>query len=148
MRTLLTDLLRNNRRLVLYCLIGSTGATLDFLIYSSLVRWAGVHVQAANAVGYAAGTTLSFTLNALFNFKTRDWLPLRLISFFGVAFLGWAASASVLYVTIEQFGWNKYVAKMATMVVAVLLQYNLNRLISFRSSKPAGELEPTEPVVR
>jgi putative flippase GtrA len=148
MRTLLTDLLRSNRRLVLYCLIGSTGATLDFLIYSSLVKWGGMHPQMANAVGYASGTALSFTLNALFNFKTRDWLPLRLLSFFGVAFLGWAASAGVLYVTINVLGWNKYVAKLATMVVAVLLQYNLNRLISFRTSNSASGLERPEPIAR
>ena len=148
MKNLLIDLFRSNRRLALYCLIGSTGATLDFAIYSSLVKWGGMHPQVANAVGYASGTTLSFALNALFNFKTRDWLPLRLLSFFGVAFLGWAASAGVLYMAIESLGWNKYVAKMATMIVAVLLQYNLNRLISFRSSKTADELEPTEPVVR
>jgi putative flippase GtrA len=148
MKTLLTDLFRSNRRLVLYCLIGSAGATLDFLTYSAFVKWGGVHPQVANAAGYALGTTLSFTLNALFNFKTCDWLPLRLLSFFGVAFLGWAASAGVLYVTIDVMGWNKYAAKLATMVVAVLLQYNLNRLISFRTSRPANELQRTEPIVR
>jgi putative flippase GtrA len=148
MKTLLTDLFRNNRRLVIYCFIGSTGATLDFLIYSALVKWGGVHPQVANAVGYASGTSLSFVLNALFNFKTLDWLPLRLLCFFGVAFLGWAASAGVLYVTIEGMGWNKYLAKLATMVVAVLLQYNLNRLISFRTSRTANDLARTEPIIR
>ncbi len=148
MKTLLTDLLRSNRRLVLYCLIGSTGATLDFLVYSALVRWGGVHPQLANVAGYASGTALSFTLNALFNFKTRDWLPLRLLSFFGVAFLGWASSAGVIFLTIDVMRWNKYVAKLPTMVVAVLLQYNLNRLISFRGSKSTDDLQRSEPIVR
>jgi len=148
MKSVLTDLFRSNKRLVLYCLIGLTGATLDFLIYSALVKWGRVHPQVANAAGYASGTTLSFALNARFNFKTRDWLPLRFISFFGVAFLGWAASAGILYVTFSVLGWNKYLAKLATMVVAVLLQYNLNRLISFRQSRPTGEMARSEPIAR
>jgi putative flippase GtrA len=106
-----------------------------------LVKWTGVHYQIANAIGYASGTVLSFTLNVLFNFKTRDWLPLRFLSFCGVAFLGWASSAGVLFVTVARLGLDKYLAKLVTMVVAVLLQYNLNRLLSFRKSNPGGVRE-------
>lgn len=136
MKSFLTALFLNNRRFVLYCIIGLTGTTLDFCLYSALVKWTGVHYQIANAIGYASGTVLSFTLNVLFNFKTRDWLPLRFLSFCGVAFLGWASSAGVLFVTVARLGLDKYLAKLVTMVVAVLLQYNLNRLLSFRKTDP------------
>ena len=137
MKKLLTALFHGNRQLFLYCLIGTSGATLDFLIYSAIVKWGGGHYQIANAIGYASGTALSFALNARFNFKTSDWLMLRLISFFGVATLGWATSAGILQVTVGWLGWNKYLAKLTTTFVTVLLQYNLNRLISFRKSPPA-----------
>jgi putative flippase GtrA len=132
MKSRLTSLLHKNRRILLYCVIGSCGASLDFLIYSAIVRWGGGHYQIANAIGYASGTTLSFILNARFNFKTYDLLMLRLISFFGVASLGWATSAGILQVTVGWLGWNKYLAKLMVIFVIVLLQYNLNRLISFR----------------
>ena len=142
MRFFLTALFLNNRRFVLYCIIGLTGTTLDFCLYSALVKWTGVHYQIANAIGYASGTVLSFTLNVLFNFKTRDWLPLRFLSFCGVAFLGWASSAGVLFVTVARLGLDKYLAKLVAMVVVVLLQYNLNRLLSFRKPNP-GEARKT-----
>jgi putative flippase GtrA len=132
MKAKLTALFVGNRQFILYCLIGASGATLDFLVYSAVVKWGGGHYQIANAIGYAAGTALSFILNAHFNFKTRDVILLRLISFFGVATLGWAASAGILQVTVGSLGWNKYLAKLATIFVTVLLQYNLNRLLSFR----------------
>ncbi|MGA2178759.1 MAG: GtrA family protein [Verrucomicrobiota bacterium] len=135
MRTFLTALYFSNRRLVLYCAIGLCGASLDFLIYSGLVMWDVVHYQIANAIGYASGTAFTFTLNALFNFKTRDWLPLRFLSFCGVAFLGWTTSAATLYIVIDCFAWNKYLAKLAPIITVVLVQYNLNRLISFRKSR-------------
>ena len=141
MKSFLTALFLNNRRFVLYCIIGLTGTTLDFCLYSALVKWTGMHYQLANAIGYTSGTVLSFMLNVLLNFKTRDWLPLRFLSFCSVAFLGWASSAGILFVTVGRLGLDKYLAKLITMVVAVLLQYNLNRLLSFRKTDPGGARE-------
>ena len=145
MRFSLTTLLHSNRRFVLYCVIGLTGTTLDFCLYSALVKWSGVHYQIANGIGYASGTVLSFTLNVLFNFKTRDWLLLRFASFCTVAFLGWACSAGILYVAVGRLGLDKYLAKLFTMITAVLIQYNLNRLLSFRKSERAIQLKPRTP---
>jgi putative flippase GtrA len=124
--------LKIRRQFIAYCLIGASGATLDFLVYSLLLRETRLHYEVANAVGYASGTVLSFFLNAHFNFKTRNWLAMRFVLFCGVAFLGWAISAGILYATVDWLMWNKYLAKLATIAVVVLLQYNLNRLISFR----------------
>jgi putative flippase GtrA len=73
-------------------------------------------------------------LNARFNFRVSDKIPLRLGSFFGVALLGWAVSAMLLYLLIGKFGFDKYLSKLAVLAVVVLLQYNLNRLVSFRKA--------------
>jgi putative flippase GtrA len=135
----LRDTLRRNRQFALYCVIGVTGVTLDFLVYSLLVRYANLNVQAANAIGYSSGTVLSFVLNSRFNFKTRDWITLRFISFCVVAFLGWSASATTLSVLINRYGCNKYLAKFLTTFVVVLVQYTLNRAISFRQSPSATD---------
>lgn len=131
---LVQPIFSRNRQFILYCIIGASGVTLDFLVYSLLLRTAVLDYQAANAVGYSSGTLLSFFLNARFNFKTRDWVTLRLFSFCAVALLGWAVSAGTLYLLVARLGLDKYIAKLATLVVVVILQYNLNRLISFRKS--------------
>jgi len=120
------------RQLPLYFLIGASGVTLDFLVYSLLVKGVDCHHQVANAAGYSSGTILSFALNARFNFNTRDLLMARFASFCGVAFLGWASSAGILFVTIDHLTWNKYLAKLVTIAVVALLQYNLNCVVSFR----------------
>jgi putative flippase GtrA len=127
-------LLLQKRQFLLYCLIGASGASLDFGTYSLLVNTRWLDYQGANAAGYACGTLLSFTLNARYNFRLTDHLHWRLASFFGVAFLGWLVSAGLLHVLIGGYGANKYAAKLASLVVIVLLQYNLNRLISFRKT--------------
>jgi putative flippase GtrA len=139
MKARLVERLLANRQFVLYCLIGASGVTLDFIVYALLVRFAGVHVQWANAAGYASGTILSFCLNARFNFRTRDRIPMRFASFCTVALLGWAVSAALLDLLIVRLGLDKYLAKALIIVVVVLLQYNLNRLISFRKARADHE---------
>jgi putative flippase GtrA len=126
--------LLSKKQFLLYCVIGASGVTLDFGIYSLLVKTKLLDYQAANAIGYASGTLLSFILNAKFNFRVTDKIALRLLSFFSVAFLGWLASAGLLHLLIGRLGFDKYLSKLATLVVVVLLQYNLNRLLSFRKT--------------
>src|SRR5438128_5518217 len=84
---------KENRQFFFYCLIGASGATLDFLIYFGLVFASTLHHQVANAIGYSSGTVVSFLLNSRFNFKIRDWLLLRFFSFCGVGLMGLSASA-------------------------------------------------------
>ena len=128
------NFLLQKKQFLLYCVIGASGATLDFGIYSLLVKPRLLDYQAANAAGYASGTLLSFILNARFNFRVTDKIALRLASFFGVAFLGWLASAALLQLLIGHYSFDKYISKFAALVVVVLLQYNLNRLLSFRKN--------------
>ena len=126
--------LLQKRQFLLYCAIGFSGVGLDFGIFSLLVHGGLLDYQSANAIGYACGTLLSFSLNAKFNFRVTDKLALRLASFFSIAFLGWLTSAGLLHLLISGYGCNKYLAKFSTLVVVVLLQYNLNRLLSFRKA--------------
>jgi putative flippase GtrA len=122
------------KQFLLYCVIGGCGTLLDFTLYSLLVKFSGLDYQAANAIGYASGTALSFALNARFNFRIADRIALRLACFFGVALLGWLVSAALLHLLVEQFHFDKYLAKLAALGVVVLLQYNLNRRLSFRKA--------------
>ena len=122
------------KQFLLYCVIGASGATLDFGVYSLLVKARLLDYQTANAVGYSSGTLVSFFLNAGLNFRVTDKIPLRLISFFSIAFLGWLVSAGLLHLLIGRFDFDKYLSKFATLIVVLLLQYNLNRRLSFRKT--------------
>jgi putative flippase GtrA len=128
------QLLYQNRQFLLYCVIGMSGTALDFSVYSLLLKSRLLDYQAANAIGYASGTLLSFILNARFNFRVSDRIVQRLVCFFGVALLGWSISAGLLYEFIGNWHCNKYLSKLGTLVVVVLVQFNLNRWFSFRKS--------------
>ncbi len=132
----LLKILAAKRQFLLYCVIGATGAALDFGVFLLVVQSAGAeHYQLANAAGYATGIVVSFTLNAWLNFGTRDRLAARFAAFCGVALLGWATAALLLALLIGKFDWNIYLAKFATLFGVLLVQYNLNRWLAFRKTK-------------
>ena len=128
------NLLLQNRQFLLYCVIGMSGVLLDFTIFSLLYRLKLLDYQGANAIGYASGTLLSFVLNARFNFRVTDRIAQRLLCFFGVAVIGYTISAWLLHLFIGTYGGNRYLSKLATLVVVMLVQYNLNRWVSFRKT--------------
>jgi len=117
------------KQFLLYCLIGLSGTLLDFTIFSQLKH---LNYQLANVISYASGTLLSFILNVRFNFRVTDKIPMRLVRFLGVAFLGLTASALLLRLFVGAWGFDRNYSKAATLVVVVFLQYNLNRRFSFR----------------
>lgn len=125
-------LITQNRQFLLYCIIGLSGTMLDFGAYSMLLRSGLLEYQAANVVGYASGTLLSFILNTRYNFRISDRLFRRLACFFGVALVGLSISAVLLHVLVDHYHVNRYLAKVPTLVAVMLVQYNLNRWISFR----------------
>lgn len=128
------DFLFQKRQFLLYCIIGASCTGLDFGTYSALIKTGILDYQAANGIGYTCGTVCSFFLNAHFNFRMTDRLAQRLVSFLIVGLIGYLVSAGMLHVMVGHFDFNKYLSKAATLVVVVVIQYNLNKMISFRKA--------------
>ena len=116
----------------LYCLIGCTGATLDFSVYAALTELLGWYYQVANFVSVSCGIINNFFLNYFFNFKTRDNLLVRLSSFYCVGMFGWALSAGCLWLLIEKLQVNVLIAKLGTIFIVTIIQFCLNKFITFR----------------
>ena len=108
---------KNFKHLIKYCIIGCSGAGLDFLLYSLL------------------GIVNNFFLNALLNFKTKDHLLLRLCSFYAVGLIGIGITAGLLYLLIECFSINAVIAKIITIFVVTAVQFILNRFVTFKRNK-------------
>lgn len=119
------------REFVLYALIGAIGAGSDFAIYTILQR--SLHYLVANSVSVLVGITLSFLLNAKFNFQVTDRLRRRFVMFFTVGMIGLLVSNLVLALCIDFLGLDPVFAKAVTLGIVLLLQYSLNKRFSFRA---------------
>jgi putative flippase GtrA len=93
----------------------------------------GFWYQYANGLGYLAGTLVSFALNRIFTFAMRDRVLQRLAMFLVVAGLGFATSALLLWLLVDVAGLDARVAKLITLPVVVVLQFSLNRRLTFRA---------------
>ena len=134
---LIISLYRRYRIFILYCIIGCSGASLDFIIYLALVTFTDISYRIANIIGCTCGIINNFFLNYIFNFKTKDHLLMRLLCFYCVGLLGLGLSSLVLYLLVDCLETNKILAKILTIFVIVIVQYSLNKHISFK--KQAGK---------
>lgn len=138
MINLMLALIKRYRELVVYCMIGCTGATLDFVIYAVLTSCIGLHYQLANFIGVTVGIVNNFVWNYFFNFKVRNHFLLRLISFYGVGMIGCALSAGCLWLFIEKLTFNTLIAKLCTIFFVTIVQFCLNKFITFKGRSNHG----------
>ena len=121
------------RNLIFYCLIGCSGAGLDFIIYTFFTSYTDIHYQTANILSCSCGIINNFILNYFFNFKTHDHFLLRLLSFYSVGLIGLGITSLLLYLLIDCMGVSKVIAKLAAIFIVTIIQYTFNKYISFRS---------------
>lgn len=120
------------RHLVLYGLIGSLSASLDFAVFSLLTRATPLHYLAANAVSVLFGITVSFLLNRSYNFRVRDHKWRRFFVFLSVGLGGLCLSQAILWVCVGRMGVGELPSKVASIVLVVLFQFLLNKFVTFR----------------
>ena len=125
-------LLSNYPRFFAYLLIGGSAAAVDLLAFVILFNVFGFSAVASNVLSVSIATVESYTLNALYNFRTRDRILFRFSSFAIVSALGLTLGSSLIYVLHDVIGLDGNLSKIAVMPPVVLLQFLLNKHVSFR----------------
>lgn len=137
---MLKTLYRKHRELLLYGVIGASGAVLDLLCFIALTSWFGWHPVTATALSVSVGIINNFIWNALVNFKTRDRLLFRFISFYAIGLIGVALSMLLIYLLHDVGGVDGLLAKLLSIPVVVIGQFIANKTITFAST-PHEEVE-------
>ena len=123
------------RNLILYGLIGGFCAALDFSIYTGLCYWDIMPYLWANIISIHIGIFTSFVLNRSINFKVKDKIATRFLSFYTVGLVGLGISEGMLYLMVTIGGWNEIVCKLISIVVVALTQFLLNKYITFKKQE-------------
>ncbi len=123
------------RNLILYGIIGGFCSALDFVIYTVLCHFDVLPYLWANVLSVHIGIFTSFVLNRQLNFKIKDKTPQRFLSFYLVGLIGLGISSLMLYLMVDYAHWNEIICKLITIVVVALVQFFLNKYITFKPSK-------------
>lgn len=117
-----------------YALIGVTGASVDFAIFIILYNFLNISPLIATVFSISAGIINNFILNVLFNFRVKNLLLKRFISFYTVGLFGLFISILIIFFASEVFSLNANISKIISLPIIVLLQYVLNTNLSFANT--------------
>ena len=131
----LYNLLLKNKQLIKYGIIGCFCVGIDFIVYWLLVQIVKMPYLYANIISVHCGIFVSFFLNRQFTFKVKNKTLLRFISFYIIGLTGLAISSGLLFFLVEKIELNELVSKAFTVIVVALIQFLLNKYISFRHGK-------------
>ena len=129
------NLLRQNQKIIKYGIIGCICVGIDFLVYWLLVQIVKMPYLYANVISVHCGIFTSFFLNRHFTFKVKNKTLLRFISFYIIGLIGLAISSGMLIFLVEMLKLNELISKALTVFVVALIQFLLNKYISFRDGK-------------
>lgn len=124
----------NFLQLVKYALIGILGLIVDFGVYMILTYF-NVDVEIANVISSTCGIINNFFWNSYTNFKVHDRLLLRFISYFLVGQITTVFTTVSLFIFVTKLGFPHLVVKIMATFVAVLIQFVINKVITFRKSR-------------
>ncbi|SDF18964.1 GtrA family protein [Limimaricola pyoseonensis] len=120
-----------HRHLVNYLFIGGLASATDLAIFLVLFNIAGTSALFAHSVAVPTAVLLSFTINARHNFRTHDFIALRLMSFVVVCTIGYIAGYAVI-AACAAAGLGANLGKFVSLPVVFAIQYLLNANITFR----------------
>ena len=134
-RTVIRGVYEKSRNLILYGIIGCCSSGLDFLLYTLFVSVFGWHYVISNSLSVIAGITTSFTLNRNYNFKVKDKTRQRFSIFLTVGLCGMLLSNLILWCCIDKLDLSKIVSKLLSIVLVVLVQFLINKYITFKPTQ-------------
>lgn len=120
------------REIALYGIFGMTSAGIDTLSFCILSK-SVLPVLAANFISVNIGITVSFFLNTFFNFRKNTNLGKRAVTFFTIGYIGLALSTLIMHVGVNGLAQSKLVIKIISVFFVAVVQYLLNKLITFRN---------------
>lgn len=136
MKTIIRQFYSRFRNLILYGIIGACCATLDFGIYIALCWFDIMPYLVANVISIHIGIFTSFMLNRSLNFRVKDKATVRFMSFYAVGIAGLGISELMLYLLVTVGGMNELICKLLSIVVVALVQFLLNKYVTFKTREP------------
>ena len=121
-------------QLVKYVLIGILGLVVDFGVYTILTHFK-MNVEIANIISSTCGIINNFFWNSYANFKVHDRLILRFISYFLVGQITTIFTTISLFIFATKMGFPHLIVKIIATFVTTLIQFIINKIITFRKSK-------------
>lgn len=130
--THIVSLYKKHRNFILYALFGAAAAVIDYVISAIMIHFAVFDKpEICSLIGNVCGFIFTFMTNTLVNFKKRSEYMKTFASYAAICIAG--SLISTLLIHILKSSMNIYVLKFVVMIFVCLLQYFLNRTITYKN---------------
>ena len=130
--TYIVSLYKKYRNFILYALFGAAAAVIDYVISAILIHFAVFDKpEICSLIGNVCGFIFTFMTNTLVNFKKRSEYMKTFASYAAICIAG--SLISTLLIHLLKSSINIYVLKFVVMIFVCLLQYFLNRTITYKN---------------
>lgn len=119
------------KELFVYGVIGLISSSIDAILFKILFTTVISNFLLVNCLSVTIGILVSFTLNLFINFRTFNNILKRFISFFLIGLVGMMISNVILTIG-GNIDIDIFIIKLISIVIVALIQFVLNKLISFR----------------
>ncbi len=127
----LNGLYLQHRNFILYGIIGIITTAIDVGIFTLLTYW-NMHELIANTISYQAAMVASFILNRHYNFKVKDKVWKRFLSFFVVNLIGYGLSQVLVLIFITLIGMPDFIGKLFATILAAACQFIFIKHLTFK----------------
>ena len=114
-----------------YVIAGLINTAIGYGVFFSLIRWAGVSPEIANATCYIVALVIAFLLNRFFVFQgstTSKVTILKFITAFACAFI---INQVVLFLLFRILSVQPEIAQIFSMMAYAIVFYMLNKFFVF-----------------
>ena len=120
------------RNIILYGLFGIIAFGIDFGISTCLTKTVLKTIpELASFIGNIAGFIFTFTTNTYWNFKKKNKLALRTLSYGLITLFGAGISTLGIHLLKDSMKWE--LLKLMMLVIVSAIQFVLNKLITYNS---------------
>ena len=120
-------------QLAKFCIVGGSGYAINLAVYTSLLKWAGLHYLGAAFVSFLVAVSNNYWWNRHWTFRgDRGHFAYQGMRFAVVSTVALGANLAILRVLVA-LGLGKVVAQAVAIVAVTPLNFIGNKLWSFRS---------------
>ena len=114
-----------------YLVIGLMAMTIDLGLYFYLADYLAIAPIPSLIIAVSVAIIFGFVMNQKYNFKVKDALWKRFISYTSINSGGLFAGVIAMYIFNSRLGFDDNIVRITSLIFIVGAQYLLNRIISF-----------------
>ncbi len=121
------------KELFLYLLFGGLTTVINIVVYSALYYTEIAENVPATVIAWIASVLFAYITNRIWVFESKNKNILKeAVSFFGFRILSGIIDVAIMYIAVDMMSFDGALAKVASNVIVVILNYIFSKLWIFK----------------